>query len=116
MAIELIVPPADPGGTSDVSEASGVERVTDRPDMPLPEDLKAVFLGGIFVMALLGGAYVAKEVVLPIVLAFVLKLLLQPVMRLLARLHIPRIVAAIVMILLLFSMVGGLGELLRNHK
>ena len=53
-------------------------------DMPLPQDPRTVFQGGLFVLALLAAAYFAKEVLLPIILAFILKLLLQPVMRWLA--------------------------------
>ncbi|MDB6063625.1 MAG: family transporter [Verrucomicrobiaceae bacterium] len=81
-------------------------------DMPLPHDPKVVFLGGLFLLALLAGANVAKEVVLPIVLAFILKLLLQPVMRLLERIRIPRALAALSLIVFLFALIGGLGELL----
>ena len=45
---------------------------------PPPSDPKAIFLGGLFVLALLTTAYVAREIVLPLVFAIVLKLLLQP--------------------------------------
>jgi hypothetical protein len=58
-------------------------------EMPLPSDPKVIFLGGLFVLALLATAYVASEIVLPLVFAFILKLLLQPAMRILERLHVP---------------------------
>jgi predicted PurR-regulated permease PerM len=51
-------------------------------EMPLPSDPKVIFLGGLFVLALLATAYVASEIVLPLVFALVLKLLLQPASRL----------------------------------
>jgi UvrD-like helicase family protein len=54
-------------------------------EMPLPSDPKVIFLGGLFALALLAAVYVAAEIVLPLVLAVVLKLLLQPAMRLLER-------------------------------
>ena len=57
--------------------------------MPLPSDPKVIFLGGLFVLALLATAYVASEIVLPLVFAIILKLLLQPGMRILERLHVP---------------------------
>ena len=41
-------------------------------------------------MLLLGACYLAAEIVLPIVLAFVLMLVLQPTMRFLERRHMPR--------------------------
>ncbi|MFY9896247.1 MAG: AI-2E family transporter, partial [Xanthobacteraceae bacterium] len=45
---------------------------------PPPSNPKAIFLGGLFVLALLTTAFVAREIVLPLVFAIVLKLLLQP--------------------------------------
>ena len=62
-------------------------------DLPLPSDPKVIFLGGLFVLAVLAAAYVAREIVLPFVFAIVLKLLLQPALRILERLHVPRICA-----------------------
>ena len=78
-------------------------------DLPLPSDPKTIFLGGLFVLALLATAYVVSEIVLPLVFATVLKLLLQPALRALERLHIPRILAALLLILTLIGMIVGLG-------
>ena len=61
-------------------------------DLPLPSDPKVIFLGGLFILALLAAAYVAREIVLPFVFAIVLKLLLQPAFRILERWHLPRTV------------------------
>jgi predicted PurR-regulated permease PerM len=77
--------------------------------MPLPADPKTIFLGGLFALALLATAYVASEIVLPMVFAFILKLLLQPIFRFLERLRIPRALAALVLILALFGTIAGLG-------
>ena len=71
-------------------------------EMPLPSDPKVIFLGGLFALALLATVYVAAEIVLPLVLAVVLKLLLQPAMRLLERWHVPRMLAALLLILAVF--------------
>ena len=68
--------------------------------MPLPTDPKTVFLGGLFVLACMAVLYVAAEIVLPLILAIVLKLLLQPFVRLLERIHIPRAVGAVLSVLL----------------
>ena len=38
-------------------------------DMPLPSDAKTFFLGGIFVFSMLTAAYVASEIVLPMIFA-----------------------------------------------
>ena len=84
----------------------------DQDDLPEPYDIKAVFLGGLFLLAMLAGCYVAAEIVLPIVLAFVLSLVLQPAMRMLERIHLPRGIAAMLMILVVFGTLGGLGAAL----
>lgn len=78
-------------------------------EVPLPSDPKATFLGGLFVLALLAAAYVASEIVLPLVFAINLNLLLQPALRALERLHVPRAIAALLLILALFGTVVGLG-------
>ena len=78
-------------------------------EMPLPSDPKAIFLGGLFFLALLAAAYVAREVILPLVFAVVLTLLLQPALRFLERLRLPRTFAALLLILALFGTIVGLG-------
>jgi predicted PurR-regulated permease PerM len=81
----------------------------DELDMPLPSDPKVIFLGGLFAFALLVTAYVAKEIILPIVAAFVLKLLLQPAIRFLEGWRMPRILAALLVIVVVFGTIVGLG-------
>jgi predicted PurR-regulated permease PerM len=83
--------------------------VEEPEEMPLPSDPKVIFLGGLFALAVLAALYVAAEIVLPFVLAVVLKLLLQPAMRLLERWHVPRILAALLLILSVFGTIVGLG-------
>jgi predicted PurR-regulated permease PerM len=78
-------------------------------EMPLPSDPKTIFLGGLFFLALLTTAYVASEVVLPLIFAVVLKLLLQPALRILQSMHVPRLFAAVLLILALFGTIVGLG-------
>src|ERR1017187_3761451 len=77
--------------------------------MPLPSDPKVIFLGGLFVLAVLAAVYIASEIVLPFVFAIVLKLLLQPALRILERLHIARTIASLLLILALFVTIVGLG-------
>src|ERR1700722_3034313 len=84
------------------------DAVDDDPDdMPLPTDPKTVFLGGLFVLACMGVLYVAADILLPLILAIVLKLLLQPFVRLLERIHIPRAVGAVLSVLLVLLAFGG---------
>jgi predicted PurR-regulated permease PerM len=68
-----------------------------------------LFLGGLFAFALLVIAYVAQDIVLPIVAAFVLKLLLQPAIRFLERWRVSRTLAALLVIVVVFGTIVGLG-------
>jgi predicted PurR-regulated permease PerM len=90
-------------------ETEVVSPAEEPDELPLPSDPKTIFLGGLFVLALLATAYVASEIVLPLVFAIILKLLLQPAMRMLERLHVPRLLAALLLIIALFGTIVGLG-------
>ena len=62
------------------------------------------------VLAVLYTLWAAAEIVLPLVLAVVLNLLLAPAMRFLhERLRLPRTLAALLLIILLFSVIGMIG-------
>jgi predicted PurR-regulated permease PerM len=100
--------------TADRPFADGpiVAAAADEAELPIPSDIKTVFLGGLFVLAMLGACYLASEIVLPIVLAFVLSLVLQTTMRALERVRLPRGIAAMLLILVLFGALGGLGAAL----
>jgi predicted PurR-regulated permease PerM len=78
-------------------------------DIPLPSDLNTILLVGLFLFATLTVAFFAAEVILPIVLAFVLMLLLSPGMRLLSRLHFPRSLSALLLILAVLTGLFALG-------
>ena len=89
-------------------EASEVpEDVTLDPDRPT--DPKTVFLGGLLALAALAACYGAAEIILPIVLAFVLNLVFQPVLRWLENLYLPRILAALIITLLFVGLVALIG-------
>jgi predicted PurR-regulated permease PerM len=67
---------------------------------------------GILVLATLAvvySLYFGKEVILPIVLAVVLKLLLGPAMRVLGRLHVPNALSAALVILVVFGAIASIG-------
>ena len=66
--------------------------------MPLPTDIKVIYLGGIFLILLLAPLYAVAEIVRPLLFAFILSLLLKPLLRLLVRLHIPRVLSAILLV------------------
>lgn len=69
---------------------------------------------GLFVLALLGALYVARAVVLPIVLAILFSLLLAPVVRGLGRLRVPRWIASGLVVAAVVAVVGGLGYYLAS--
>ena len=77
--------------------------------MPLPTDLRTILLLGIFVLMAFYTLYVTREVLIPILFAFILNLLLQPAMRTLTRWRLPRTIAALLMILVFFGVSGGIG-------
>ena len=78
-------------------------------DMPLPSDAKTFFLGGIFVLATLTAAYVARDIVLPFIFAVMLNLLMQPALGALERLRTPKALGAILLILVVFATIVGIG-------
>ena len=101
-------PPLSPVADDHLPEprAAGTE-AADETEMPLPSDPKTFFLGGLFALGVLAALYVASSIVLPVVLAFVLNLLLQPVVRLLGRVHLPRAVGALLTVLLVVGALVG---------
>jgi predicted PurR-regulated permease PerM len=87
-----------------------IEGTTAAPsEMPLPSEPQTIFLGGLFALAVLTAAYVARDIVLPMAFAITLKLLLQPGMVLLQRLRIPKPLAALAILLAVLGAIVGLG-------
>ena len=100
-------PPLSPVSDDPESRTVGTEEV-DETEMPLPSDPRTFFLGGLFALAALAALYVASSIILPVVLALVLNLLLQPAVRLLGRVHLPRAVGALVAVFLVIGALVGL--------
>jgi predicted PurR-regulated permease PerM len=104
--------------TGDQTVASVTERKTfaaaaeDDEDMPLPTDPKTIFLGGLFFIAAMAVLNIAAEIVLPLVFAIVLKLLLQPLVRFLEGLRVPRTIGALLTVLLVLLAFSGLISML----
>lgn len=67
----------------------------------LLQNLPTLLLLGIFGILFLGVLYVARELAMPVVLAFILSAMLQPVMRLLARIHVPKMLSALLIVVTL---------------
>jgi predicted PurR-regulated permease PerM len=96
------------------TDASGSRRdsssdsLEHQSEMPLPQNLQSLFLMGIFALLALFALYFTSEVVLPICFAVILYLVLQPAMRAAARIRVPRIAAALFIILAFFGSAGAL--------
>jgi predicted PurR-regulated permease PerM len=88
-------------------DAAATEAADDT-EMPLPSDPRTFFLGGLFALGVFAVLYVASAIILPVILAFVLSLLLQPAVRLLGRVHLPRAVGALLTVLLVIGVLVGL--------
>jgi predicted PurR-regulated permease PerM len=86
-----------------------VQQAQSPSEMPLPSEPQVIFLGGLFILAVLAAAYVARDIVLPLAFAITLKLLLQPLMRLLEQARLPKTIAALLIILALLGVIVGLG-------
>jgi predicted PurR-regulated permease PerM len=102
----LSMTPVPDDHTSEPNAA--VTEVADETEMPLPSDPRTFFLGGLFALGALAALYVASSIILPVVLALVLNLLLQPAVRLLGRVHVPRAVGAFLTVLLVIGALVGL--------
>ena len=87
---------------------AAVTEAADETEMPLPSNAQTFFLGGLFGLGVLAALYLASSIILPVVLAFVLSLLLQPAVRLLGRVHLPRAVGALLTVLLVMGVLVGL--------
>lgn len=102
---QSFVPPAENVSLSQTDAAMAQDG--DEAEMPLPSNPQTFFLGGLFALAVLAAIYAASAIVLPVVLAFALKLLLQPAMRRMERMHFPRTIGALLSILLVAGALVG---------
>ena len=97
-------------GTDDTGSPSEETVVTPRLHMhdllQRPFDVRSLALTGLFLLAIFYTIYFMRSFLLPIVLAVLLSYLLRPIVRGLARLKIPPLLGAA---LLLLSLVGGIG-------
>jgi predicted PurR-regulated permease PerM len=101
-------PPERPASVPDDRPPEPHAVATDaEAEMPLPSNPQTFFLGGLFALSVFATLYLASPIILPVVLAFVLKLLLQPAVRLLQRVHLPRAIGALLTVLLAIGALVG---------
>ena len=72
-------------------------------------DTKLLVQIGLLVLAVLALSYLAADIVLPIIFAFVMNLLFQPGMRALRKLRVPRTLAALGLLFCVFGAIIGIG-------
>src|ERR1700761_1582689 len=75
----------------------------------LPSNPLVILQAAQFTLLFVAALYLTRTIVLPIVLAILLKLLLQSGVRRLERIHVPRAIAALLMITVLFITLVSLG-------
>src|ERR1700738_3660458 len=101
-------PPIAPVDSHMPEAHAAVTEAADETEMPLPSNAQTFFLGGLFALGVFAVLYLASAIILPVILAFVLNLLLQPAVRLLGRVHLPRAVGALLTVLLVIGVLVGL--------
>ena len=94
---------------SDDDENANHIRQAQREVARADPDTVKVCLVVLTVLAVLAALSAAATIVLPLLLALVLNLLLAPAKRLLTRLHLPGTAAALVLIIVLFALLVGVG-------
>src|SRR6266567_9143445 len=71
-----------------------------------PLDVRSIALTGLFVLAIFYTMYFMRSVLLPIVLAVLLSYLFRPIVRALARIKVPPIISAAVILAALLALIG----------
>ena len=107
MVLPSLLPQHPRSSTQDARAPQPNIVAADNIEMPLPSNPQAFFLGSLLALAVLAAVYLASSIVLPVVLAFVLQLILQPAVRLLERVHLPRAIGALLAILLVIGALVG---------
>src|SRR4051794_29586623 len=85
---------------------------SERKDLPLPGDLKALALVGILGLLSVYTLYLTGDIVVPIIIAFLLKMVLQPAVEMLVGFHLPRFLAAFAVVIVVLGSISGLAFLL----
>ena len=88
-------------------ELNALPTAAESVEMPLPSSPQTFCLGSLLALAVLAAVYVASSIILPVALAFVLQLILQPAVRLLERVRLPRAIGALLAILLVIGALVG---------
>jgi predicted PurR-regulated permease PerM len=113
--IELGTGGAEEDAVMAVPDTAGPDSAGEEPAhaaLHLPRNYQAVFLAGIFGLLAIYSLYLAREIAIPVVFSIIMGFALQPVVRFLMRLHIPRILAGLLLIFGFLACVAGLATTL----
>ncbi|MBV9523939.1 MAG: AI-2E family transporter, partial [Alphaproteobacteria bacterium] len=89
-------------------EVAAVVEAPAEEGIALPQNPMTALLAGILILMVFYTLYFAREIIMPIVLAFLLNLLMQPAMRMFAKLRVPAVISALFVLFLFFAVVTGL--------
>jgi predicted PurR-regulated permease PerM len=79
-------------------------------------DSRAALLQGLMIAALVVGTlYIAREVLLPLALAILLSFVLTPLLLLLRKIKVPRVLAVVIVVTLAFAIIFGLGWMMSQQ-
>jgi predicted PurR-regulated permease PerM len=102
-------------GDSGKPDPASAASLDNSEKIPLPRrDPNTLLLGGILALLALYAIYFAADILLTVSFAFILQLLLQPAMRALCRLRLPRTLAALMVIVALFTVLAALASTLSH--
>jgi predicted PurR-regulated permease PerM len=104
--------PSPEAPAADYIDPPPVVATADQPAIQLPSDPLVILQAAQFTLLLIAALYLTRAIVLPIVLAIILKLLLQSGVRRLERWHVPRGLAALSVIVALFISLVSMGTAL----
>lgn len=93
-------------------DTSPAEEIPERKELPLPTDVKGMVLIGILALMTLSALYFTGEILIPIIIAFLLKMVLEPTMEFLVAWHLPRFLSAFLIVSVLLSGFTGLAVIL----
>ena len=79
-------------------------------------DSRVALLQGLMIGAIVVGTlYIAREVLLPLTLAILLSFVLTPLLLLLRKIKVPRVLAVIIVVTLAFAIIFGLGWMMSQQ-
>jgi predicted PurR-regulated permease PerM len=99
----------------DAAPAAPAETELQAPSPEVRVELDTVFLGSLVLMSALAACYVAAEIVLPFLLAFVLSAVLQPPVRAMERVGVSRVAGSLVVVIGLVAAFAMIGLLLSGQ-